>query len=504
MRPNSPVRSRTLPRTHRARSSQNVTPQLEPDKLRKMRRWILGFATVNFDLEFGPTVESVDPYVWLSSSESENIAFSSFPDCPQFEEGSQTHSFRIRDKIVTRDTRLGHIDRPPPLDGFLYGFSYFAQNKDPSSKRGYLQRSLVILTHHPYPALFDAVIDILGPLYFQHGHAMLETACHNIANWPDPVKRASLELGFLGSVFQVDLPGNSNEQQFANTGTAIDKIGPRRILAATAPSSLPFITILEESLSHVWSIWECLVLCEPILIYAPSPNVTSEAGWWLRDIIRPIPLSGDFRPYFTIHDQDHSAIVNKMPPQTGLIVGITNPLIERACTHWPHLLSLGCNRSERPGHGQTQEKSLAGPKPGWTTKTHNRYISKDRALLKKIEDACHGDDRSKMEASLALRRHFGSRTNELLVPLHRYLNTLIPPPAAQSSSSTYTQRRLKPFSTKDFLASLKANGSPLPFRSASRRSEFYSRWLRTPAFGLWLAQQEEVVEEALKGSPHRH
>ncbi|KZT20425.1 DUF1630-domain-containing protein [Neolentinus lepideus HHB14362 ss-1] len=499
MRLHSPARSRTLPRAHR-RSSQNATPQLEPDELSRVRRWILGFATVNFDLEFGPTVESVYPYVWLSPSESDNIAFSSFPDCPQFEEGTQSHSFRLRDNTVTRHTRPGHVDRPPPIDGFLYGFSHFSQYKDTSSKRGYSQRSLVILTHHPYPALFYAVINILGPLYSQHRHAMLETACHNIANWPDPVNGASLELGFLGSVFQVNLPGNSNEQQLSDTGTSVEKL----ILAATAPSSLQIITILEELLSHLWSIWECVVLCEPILIYAPSPNVTSEVAWWLRDIIRPIPLSGDFRPYFTIHDQDHSDIVNKMPPKAGLIIGITNPLVERACKHWPHLLSLGCNRSQRTGHAQVREKDLAGPKPGWTTKTHNRYTSKDRALLKKVEDACHGDDRLKMEASLALRRHFGSRTNELLVPLHRYLNTLIPSLAAQSSPSMYTQRKLKPFSTKDFLTSLKANGSPLPFRSASRRSEFYSRWLRTPAFGLWLAQQEEVVEEALRDSPHRH
>lgn len=304
----------------------------------------------------------------------------------------------------------------------------------------------------------------------------------------------SLELGFLGSVFQVDLPGSSNEQQMPSSSALSDKFGPHRILAATAPADPPIIVILEESLSHLWSIWECLVLCEPVLIYAPSPELTSQVAWWLRDIIRPIPLSGDFRPYFTIHDQDHSTLVNKMPPKAGLILGITNPLIERACKHWPHLLSIGCNRSVH-----APEKGLAGPKPGWATKTHNRYVSKDRALLKKVEDARHGDVRSQIEASLALRRHFGSRTNELLVPLHRYLNTLIPPPSA----STATPRRLKAFSTTDFLASLKAHGSPLPFRSGSRRTEFYSRWLRTPAFGLWLAQQEEVVEEALRGAP-RH
>lgn len=45
------------------------------------------------------------------------------------------------------------------------------------------QRSLVILTHHQYPALFTALASIFGPLFQTHGVPMLEAACHNIASW---------------------------------------------------------------------------------------------------------------------------------------------------------------------------------------------------------------------------------------------------------------------------------------------------------------------------------
>jgi len=40
------------------------------------------------------------------------------------------------------------------------------------------------------------------------------------------------------------------------------------------------------------------MLCEPILVYGPSPSTTSQAVWWLRDLIRPVrilPTSSDFR-----------------------------------------------------------------------------------------------------------------------------------------------------------------------------------------------------------------
>lgn len=164
-------------------------------------------------------------------------------------------------------------------------------------------------------------------------------------------------------------------------------------------------------------------------------------------------------------------------------------------------------------------------------------------------------DRTKTEAeaSRALREHFSGRTAALLVPLNRYLNTLLPAPPTRSAvsaappppstaalaSASFTSftslasgastsfasgpsaapspmpsptplaatapagyapapagpARLKPFSTPAFLASLSAPGAaaPLPFKSSARRREFYARWVRSPAFALWLARQEEVV-----------
>ena len=137
--------------------------------------------------------------------------------------------------------------------------------------------------------------------------------------------------------------------------------------------------------------------------------------------------------------------------------------------------------------------SSAGPAPGWKTRTHKRYISKDRVLLKQLEHACRGDDRSRecslltslslvnndltgLMASLALRRHFCSRTTQLITPLARYLNSLIPSPTEVSRARISTNiLRLKPFNSANFFASLKAHGSTLPFKSTGKRTEFYER-----------------------------
>ena len=62
-----------------------------------------------------------------------------------------------------------------------------------------------------------------------------------------------------------------------------------QLLACLPPiATLSIVQIFEASLSHLWSIWECLVLCEPIIIFGQSPAWTSNAIWWLRDVVRPV------------------------------------------------------------------------------------------------------------------------------------------------------------------------------------------------------------------------
>jgi hypothetical protein len=92
----------------------------------------------------------------------------------------------------------------------------------------------------------------------------------------------------------------------------------------------------------------------------------------------------------------------------------------------------------------------------------------------------------------------------MLVPLARYLHTLIPTPAERAASSSTESLRMRAFSAPAFLASLKnqsssGTGAGLPFRSSAKKREFYERWLRTPAFGVWLGMQEGIVHGVLEG-----
>ncbi|KAF4571023.1 hypothetical protein EYR40_007507 [Pleurotus pulmonarius] len=630
-------------------SKLNVLPiGLDSAAVKRVQRWITGIALVDFDIDQGPVLCAVYPSMALTASDISNIAFSSFPDSPQFEEGSQMHSFRLRlapstlkpsPRIPSSST--SSLSTPVAIPSsaiipnyhtasqplFINGFSYFTQFKDPNNRRGYRQQALVLLTLHSYPALFSFVLSLLGPIYARSGGGggeestnigTLKHAFSSWENWPDHIPGESVVLTFLGTEIKVDIPHGVDEQLFWSNSPAAQGSSRIYIPASAPPVHLPSIAALyggplgsqtfrvphllnaiplfaaSSLLPNLWAIWENLVLCEPILVCGDSPTLVSSVVWWIVELGRGLPLSHshDVRPYVTINDTDCSALINaKHPGKAGLVLGVTNPWLEKQCMHWGCAISLrgsafGCQTPVFGSQGydtpivnspigtpssigspitfQSGLKSTpassskarfmfgigSGSDPasgglgthGWKSRSYKRYISKDRSLLKKLEDAWKGDnEREQVEATLLLRQHFNGRTRELLLPLTRYLNTLIPSPAELAASSrlrgsphqtptftpTFTPSmaslvtplesqspassmsslgtsisaampRLKPFSRTAFFASLKDHGCPLPFRSAKQRIQFYERWLKCRAFGIWLAKQEEIVGSVLQ------
>ena len=152
--------------------------------------------------------------------------------------------------------------------------------------------------------------------------------------------------------------------------------------------------------------------------------------------------------------------------------------------------------------GAAPESKSLGPPPGWRT-PHKRYISKDRNLLKRLEESLHSGDRQvKYKASALLRQHFHARTTAILVPLNRYLTSLIPTLIGSSLSTpsnptSSRSPRIASFNRDKFFASLKTHGSPLPFKSVAKQQEFYQRWINTNAFGAWLIREEKIVNTIL-------
>lgn len=70
-------------------------------------------------------------------------------------------------------------------------------------------------------------------------------------------------------------------------------------------------------LTHVQTLWELMLLGEPLVVLAPSPAVSSEMVLALISCLQPLKFCCDYRPYFTIHDSEFKEFTTRTQAPTG-------------------------------------------------------------------------------------------------------------------------------------------------------------------------------------------
>jgi hypothetical protein len=196
-------------------SSVPTTPLLLPwDRLQK---WLYGIAVVTFDLELGQSIELLLPnHCKLTDKEKLNLSYLSFPDANSTFLGDTQYHFRIRQESnLPAYYQYYNSIVPPALQvdqNSLFGYVHFRQIRDKTVKRGYFQKSFVLLSKLPFISLFLSIVSQLGPNYFQYGLTSLETCCHLMdRQWPEPEPGKTLLLPLLGNVLQVRIPTHGDK-----------------------------------------------------------------------------------------------------------------------------------------------------------------------------------------------------------------------------------------------------------------------------------------------------
>lgn len=169
------------------------------------RSWLHSVVVVTFDLELGQVIEKTFPNSdWLgqcdqlSDQDRTNICYLAFPDSNSGIMGDTQFHFRIRRTAghkmgppVSSTTHRNFNARClPPLQldhNFLFGFAYFRQVKDSSIRRGYYQKSVILLTYLPLVSFFTQVTAIVAKKFFENGDLPLEIFCHDVDHWPAPL-----------------------------------------------------------------------------------------------------------------------------------------------------------------------------------------------------------------------------------------------------------------------------------------------------------------------------
>lgn len=57
-------------------------------------------------------------------------------------------------------------------------------------------------------------------------------------------------------------------------------------------------------------------------------------------MIVPLAYYGDYRPYFTIHDNEFKEYMSKTLNPPPIILGVTNPYFTKTLQHWPHIVRV--------------------------------------------------------------------------------------------------------------------------------------------------------------------
>uniref|UniRef100_A0ABM5GLA8 Protein DENND6B isoform X3 n=1 Tax=Pogona vitticeps TaxID=103695 RepID=A0ABM5GLA8_9SAUR len=453
----------------------------------RLSAWLECVCAVTFDLELGQALELVYPPDYpLTEKEKSSICYLSFPDSYSGSLGDTQFSFRFRQSGGQRRALFGddfeyNKEAPVALQrepAHFFGYVYFRQVKDSSVKRGYFQKSLVLVSRLPYVNLFQCLLQLIAPEYFDKLDPCLEAVCSEMDQWPPPVPGQTLNLPVMGVVLQNLLPAP---------------------LVLPSVYELDLFRCFQPVLIHIQMLWELMLLGEPLVVVAPSPAVSSEMVLALTSCLAPLKYCCDYRPYFTIHDSEFKEYTTRTQAPPNVILGVTNPFFIKMLQHWPHVLRLGELKMAGDLPKQVKLKKVTrlrtlDAKPGLYT-SYRGFLSKDKALIKRLLKGIHKKRSSEAQSAL-LRRHLLELTQSFIIPLEHYMASLMPLQRAITPWKNPPQ--IRPFHQEDFLKTLEHAGPQLTCVLKGDWMGLYRRFFRSPNFDGWYRQRRREMMHKLE------
>ncbi|XP_043281251.1 protein DENND6A [Venturia canescens] len=476
-------------------------------KWENFENWLHCICIVTFDLELGQAVEAIFPsHTKLSEQERSNVCYLAFPDSNSGCMGDTQYHVRIRQNKQSIKTfqALKEYDRKSPTflqsdKDYYWGYVYFRQVKDKTLPRGYFQKSVVIISKLPFVNLFGEVCALLAPEFFDSGPKVMEVAVQEIDQWPPPVPGQTIHLPLIGTLFQTYIP-NKNYKKNIPSVSALDHVTNKRTLRRlilTSPYESDMFQNLGSVVSHVHLLWELVLLSEPIVVMASSPTTCAEMVQALVATIAPLKYCSDYRPYFTIHDSEFKEYTTDAPSPPAVILGVTNPFFAKTLQRWPHIIRIseGTNAEGQKYRIKRGENlKILDSKPGVYTQ-YKPFLQKDKAILKKLLRGTQTKRPREVQTAM-LKRHLIELTESFMIPLERYVASLMP---LQKNISPFKATPIPQlFNPDDFLATLSTSGPQLTTGIKGDWIGLYRRFFRSPNFSGWFQSRYTELTQKLQ------
>ncbi|KAF2455420.1 hypothetical protein BDY21DRAFT_289677 [Lineolata rhizophorae] len=506
----------------------------------RFRHWAVAFVVCNFNVDVGPEIELVHPpETPFSQADLSAICFNSFPERQQHDAAPPASSpgppdppdlvpFHFTLRNASPDVALASPCPPYGSPSHLHAAALFRQQLDRSTKRSFNQKTLVLVSNHPFTAFFLALLRHLTATGLLADPTALEAAASQMAAWPPP-SVGRHELPFLGSLLVLDIPPHpAFPLQGLTTAPASSESsslsGPASSASAQhAPAPIyayepvghwaGLLRALPGGPADLHPLYEKLLLCEPVVVLSRSPRLCSDAVSCLLDLIRPVPYAGEARPYLTMQSDFFSAPASGNGSGSGpprhYLVGITNPfLLGRVLSMAgstpghpkPFVLHLD-DSCGYPNPYPSLSSSRSSGEPG--TGHLSLHSEPNKGALAAHPATATAAADAALDLAVLTRRHFAELTAQFLAPLNRYFATRAPPPPPSPSPA---------FHTAAFLASLAKHGTSVRFRSGAggaaaaatgarqrARDAVYGAFCQGPNFRAWVDMKVGLEKEAAAG-----
>lgn len=202
-------------------------------------------------------------------------------------------------------------------------------------------------------------------------------------------------------------------------------------------------------------------------------------------LIAPLAFCAESRPYFTIHDSEFKEFTQRQQGPPPIILGVTNPFFSKTLQNWPHTIRLIDGVGSV--HGQPKLKKVKGGSklldtvPGVYTQ-YKSFLQKDKTVIKKILLGVKTKRPAAVQTAL-LRRHLLELTQSFMIPLERYMASLMP--LQKDISPFKAAPNPNQFKQDDFLATLETSGPQLTSTSKGDWEGLYKRFFRSANFKGW-------------------
>lgn len=345
----------------------------------QLTEWCVALIVIKFDEKQGQEIQSIFPTNHgLNDQILVDIKMLSMPDClePHTDQHEFLYSFRVRDK-QNRHCELMNC------------FTSFRQCRDDTTKRGFFQQSVVLVSYQPYVCLYHNILtrlsnviadlpifeDILSNSKIDHNileennienldktilrskvapnptsgiiEATLEVAFQHFLQWPIPKPGTIIRIPFYGEMIDFVVPFNDK----TINNKSIRSFLLNKSLDNGLYNSINLISVLGPCglLDHIWTLWEMMITGKDILVYSSNAAVCSTIVTALASLLSPLFFyGGDLRPYINPYDTDvallskasdqksnknlsSNHVVNEFKTSYGtMLIGITNPFLLRS------------------------------------------------------------------------------------------------------------------------------------------------------------------------------